>query len=73
MLGGIKKSDNKFDSKILLIGDKIGNKIRVCGVNSIIDFATPIPIGGLGSSSSRIVLDQISNNQKESLFALIGV
>jgi hypothetical protein len=31
-----------------MVGEEVGNKIRVCGSNSMIDFATPIAIGGIG-------------------------
>lgn len=50
--------DQAFDEKVIIVGEEVGNKIRVCGSNSIIDFATPIAIGGIGSSQSRIVVDR---------------
>jgi hypothetical protein len=48
MLGGQQKNKKDFDDKIIIIGEEVGNKLRICGVNSIFDFATEIPIGGLG-------------------------
>ena len=58
LLGGQKKSVKKFDDKLILIGSEVGNKIRICGANSVFDFATPIPIGGIGESASRIIVDR---------------
>lgn len=72
-MGGQKKSDSKFDDKIILVGEETGNKIRVCGVNSIIDFARPITIGGLGSSQCRIAVDREINGKIESVFTVLGV
>jgi hypothetical protein len=48
LLGGQRKNDKEADEKVTLIGSEVGNKLRICGVNSIFDFATPVPIGGLG-------------------------
>lgn len=73
MLGGQRKEDKNFDEKLILIGDEVGNKLRVCGADSIFDFATPILIGGIGSSSSRIVVDRDYQGEKESVFTVIGV
>jgi hypothetical protein len=58
LLGGQKKDEDSFDDKIIMVGEEVGNKLRVCGTRSIFDFATPISIGGLGSSHSRIVVDR---------------
>ena len=58
LLGGQKRSDDAFDDKIIMIGEEVGNKLRVCGSHSIFDFATPIAIGGLGESQARIVVDR---------------
>lgn len=49
-MGGQREEDDSFDEKIVLIGEEIGNKLRVCGAHSHFDFATPIAVGGLGSS-----------------------
>jgi hypothetical protein len=48
LLGGQRKDDPKFNDKVIIVGEEIGNKIRVCGANSIVDFASPINVGGLG-------------------------
>lgn len=58
MLGGQLKHNKEFDDKVVLIGEEVGNKLRICGVNSLFDFATEIPIGGLGESTSRIIVDR---------------
>ena len=63
-MGGQKQVDVAFDDKIIMVGEGIGNMIRVCGVNSLIDFATPISVGGIGSSQSRIVVDREKNGKK---------
>lgn len=72
-MGGQKKSDPLHDDKLIMVGEEVGNKIRVCGVNSLIDFATPICIGGLGSSQSRIVVDRIYKGRSDSLFTVVNV
>jgi hypothetical protein len=48
LLGGQRKNDAKFNDKVIIVGEEVGNKIRVCGSNSIVDFASPINVGGLG-------------------------
>lgn len=48
LLGGQRKNDPKFNDKVIIVGQEIGNKIRLCGANSIVDFASPINVGGLG-------------------------
>jgi hypothetical protein len=73
LLGGQKKSDDAFDDKIIMVGEEVGNKIRVCGSHSVFDFATPISIGGLGESQARIVVDREYEGEKDSLFTIIGV
>ena len=73
MLGGQKRYDSSFDDKVILVGEEVGNKIRICGVNSLFDFATPIPVGGLGESSSRIIVDREFNGQTESVFTIVSV
>ncbi len=55
------------------MGEEIGNRLRVCGSHSQVDFATPIAVGGLGSSQARIVVDRQREGQRESLFSYIGV
>ncbi len=73
MLGGQKPHDDSFDDKVIMIGSEVGNQLRVCGSHSVFDFATPISIGGIGSSQSRIVVDQPFEGKKDSLFTVIGV
>jgi hypothetical protein len=73
LLGGQKKHDKNFDDKVILIGAEVGNKIRICGVNSVVDFATPIPIGGIGSSSSRIIVDREFEGKMDSIFTIVSV
>lgn len=58
MLGGQQRSKQETDDKVVLIGQEVGNKLRICGANSVFDFATEIPIGGLGESTSRIIIDR---------------
>lgn len=41
-----------------MVGEEVGNHLRVCGAHSVFDFATPISTAGLGSSQSRIVVDR---------------
>ena len=58
MLGGQQRARKDIDDKVILIGQEVGNKLRICGVNSIFDFATEIAIGGIGQSVSRICVDR---------------
>lgn len=73
LLGGQRKDDANFNDKVIMVGEEIGNSIRVCGANSVIDFASPIYIAGLGESQARIVVDCERGGRKESLFTMICV
>jgi hypothetical protein len=73
LAGGQRHLHDDFDEKIILLGEETGNKLRVCGAHSHLDFATPIAVGGLGESQARIVLDREREGRRESLFSVIGV
>ena len=73
LLGGQKRRDKHFDDKIILVGQEVGNNIRLCGMNCEFDFAVPIPVGGIGQSEARIVVDRQVNGRIESVFTIVGV